>query len=63
MPFGLCNGPSIFQWLMQEVLSPYLWLFALVYINDIAVYSKDWEDHLVHVNQVLSSIAKAGITL
>jgi hypothetical protein len=34
-----------------------------VYIDNIVVYSKDWEDHLVHVDQVLSSIAKAGITL
>jgi hypothetical protein len=33
MPFGLRNGPSIFRRLMQEVLSPYLWLFALVYIH------------------------------
>jgi hypothetical protein len=40
MPFGLKNGPSIFQRVMQGILSPYLWLFCLVYIDDIVVYSK-----------------------
>lgn len=35
MPFGLRNGPSIFQRTMQAILAPYLWLFTLVYIDDI----------------------------
>jgi hypothetical protein len=48
---------------MQGVLSPFLWLFALVYINDIVVFSKSWEDHLVHLDKVLGAIASAGITL
>ena len=34
MPFGLKNRPSIFQRIMQGVLAPFLWLFALVYIDD-----------------------------
>lgn len=63
MPFGLRNGPSIFQRVMQGVLSPYLWLFTLVYIDDIVVYSKSWEEHLVHLDKVLGAIAAAGITL
>ena len=63
MPFGLHNGPSIFQRLMQGILAPYLWLFALVYIDDIVVYSSSWEDHIAHLDTVLSAIAAAGITL
>lgn len=63
MPFGLRNSPSIFQRIMQGVLSPYLWLFALVYIDDIVVFSSSWENHLVHLDKVLGAIAKAGITL
>lgn len=50
MPFSLRNGPSIFQRIMEGVLAPFLWLFALVYIDNIVVYSKSWEDHLEHLD-------------
>lgn len=63
MPFGLRNGPSIFQRVMQGILAPYLWLFCLVYIDDIVVYSKSYEEHIQHLDKVLEAIEKAGITL
>ena len=63
MPFGLRNGPSIFQRVMQGILAPYLWIFCLVYIDDIVVYSKSYEEHIVHLDKVLEAIEKAGITL
>ena len=63
MPFGLWNGPSIFQRVMQGILAPYLWLFCLVYIDDIVVYSKSYEEHIEHLDLVLEAIEKAGITL
>ena len=63
MPFGWRNGPPIFQRVMQEILAPYLWMFTLVYIDDIVVYSNSFEEHLEHVDAVLSTIEKAGITL
>jgi hypothetical protein len=47
MPFGLHNGPSIFQRVMQGILAPYLWIFTLIYIDDIVVFSKSYEDHLL----------------
>jgi hypothetical protein len=63
LPFGYRNGPSVFQRVMQGILSAYLWIFTLVYIDDIVVYSKTFEDHLKHVNLVLKAISNAGITL
>lgn len=63
MPFGLRNGPSIFQRVMNGILAPYLWLFALVYIDDIVVYSANYEDHIDHLDAVLGAIENAGITL
>lgn len=63
MPFGLRNGPSIFQRITQGILSPYLWIFCLVYIDDIVVYSNSYEDHIDHLDKVLSAIEKSGITL
>ena len=63
LPFGLQNGPQVFQRIMNKVLSTMLWLFVLVYIDDIVVYSKTIEDHLVHLDKVLKVIIKANITL
>lgn len=63
MPFGWRNGPAEFQRAMQEILSPFLWLFTLVYIDDIIVYSKTFEEHLHHVDVVLKAIANSGLTL
>ncbi|KAJ3007678.1 hypothetical protein NUW54_g3453 [Trametes sanguinea] len=63
MPFGLRNGPSIFQRVMQNILAPYLFVFALVYIDDIVVYSRTFEEHLEHLDRVLNAIKQAGITL
>ena len=63
MPFSLRNGPSIFQRVMQGILAPYLWLFCLVYIDDIVVYSKSYEEHIDHLDLVLEAIEKSGITL
>ena len=63
LPFGLRNGPSIFQCVMQGILAPYLWIFCLVYIDDIVVYSKSYEDHIIHLDKVLGAIERAGITL
>jgi hypothetical protein len=63
MPFGYRNGPSVFQRVMQGVLAPFLWVFALVYIDDIVIFSKSFEDHIQHIDAVLQAISKARITL
>jgi reverse transcriptase-like protein/integrase-like protein len=63
LPFGLRNGPSVFQRVMNEILSRFLWIFVLVYIDDIVVYSLTFEDHLKHIDWVLRAIEEAGITL
>src|SRR6266850_3037233 len=63
LPFGLQNGPSVFQRVMQGILAPFLWIFSLVYINDIVVYSQSYEEHLMHLDQVLQAVKEAWIML
>jgi hypothetical protein len=48
---------------MQEILCPYLWVFTLIYIDNIVVYSRTFEEHLKHVDLVLKAIATSGLTL
>ena len=46
MPYGLCNAPATFQRLMQNCLGELNLTCALVYLDDMIVYSKMEEDHL-----------------
>ena len=53
MPFGLCNSPSTFQILMNKIMKPYLWVFFLVFFDEILIYSTTWVAHLQHVSKIL----------
>lgn len=54
MPFGVSNGRSTFQALMNEVFQDHLRKFILVFFDDILIYSKSWEEHLEHLEIALS---------
>ena len=40
MPFGLYNAPVTFQWLMQECLGELNLTYALIYLDDVIVFSQ-----------------------
>ncbi len=61
MPFGLCNAPSVFQRLMDEVLAECV-DFAKVYIDDILVVSGCWEVHVLHLRKLFEVLKEAGLT-
>ena len=50
MLFGLCNAPSTFQRVVDDVLRDHLAILVCVYIDDILVFSKDADEHQRHLN-------------
>ena len=63
MPFGLCNAPATFQRLMDSVLAGLHWRNCLVYIDDIVVIGKSFDEHLCNLQQVLERLRQAGLKL
>ena len=59
MPFGLCNAPATFQRLMELVLAGLQWTTCLVYLDDVIVTGKTFEEHLDHLDGVLLRIREA----
>jgi len=56
LPFGLTNAPTLFMDLMNRVFQPYLDKFVVVFIDDILVYSKSYEEHEQHLRQTLQTL-------
>jgi len=63
MPFGLTNAPGTFQRLMDQVYSGLLWDFVLVYLDDINVYSPNFETHMSHLETAFQRLEKAGLKM
>lgn len=60
---GLKNIPGTFQWAMEVIMSLVKWQSALVYLDDIVVFSRSLRNQINHVKQVLSILKDAGVTL
>ena len=63
MPYGLCNVPATFQHLMQNCLGELNLQYALIYLDDVIVYSKTPEEHLKRLQAVLDQFAISGLKL
>jgi hypothetical protein len=63
MPFGLRNAPASFQHWINEILSEYLYIFYVAYLDDILVFSDSLANHKRHVRTILAKVAETGLTL
>ncbi|GJP47904.1 hypothetical protein CLOM_g7077 [Closterium sp. NIES-68] len=56
MPFGLTNAPSTFQLTMNGVFRDLLDKCVIIYLDDILIYSKTWEQHLKDLEAVFQRL-------
>src|SRR5436190_6927563 len=63
MPFGLTNAPATFQRTMQMVLGELFYTIAPVYIDDIIIHSRTFDEHLEDIEKVFKKIQKANLML
>ena len=63
MPFGLTNAPATFQRLMETSLGDLNLHWCIIYLDDIAIFSKDPESHLERLEAVFQKLEEAGLKL
>ena len=63
MPMGLSNGTNVFQRLMELCLQNLQWQKCVIYLDDIIVFGKSFEEHLERVREVLQCFWEAGLKL
>ena len=58
LPLGLCNTPSSFSCLMNDVFGDYIDKFVLVYLDDLLVFSSSAAEHEEHLRLVLQHLCE-----
>lgn len=63
MNLGLCNAPPTYTRLMELVLHGLTYKYCLVYLDDTIIFSRSFDEHIEHVDEVLYRIIGANLKL
>jgi deoxyuridine 5'-triphosphate nucleotidohydrolase len=63
MPFGLCNAPTSFQRVMQDILRDLVGKVCFVYVDDISVFTATFEEHLDVLQEIFNRMRQNGLFL
>ena len=63
MSFGLCNAPATFQRLMERCMGDLHLRDCLIYLDDIVIFSKTFEEHVEKLQAVFQRLQEHGLKL
>jgi len=63
MPFGLCNAPATFQREMNRIFFPLIGVCMFVYIDDLVIFSKSFDEHINDIIKVFTIIRDNGLKI
>ena len=64
MPFGLKVSPAVFQRILSGIIKQRnLSKFSVNYLDDILVFSRSFEEHIQHVQQLIVAVYEEGFRL
>jgi len=58
MPYGIFNVPTTIMRVMNDVLRTFIEDCVIVYLDDILIFRKYREEHVMHVKKVLDVLKK-----
>ena len=61
MPFGLCNAPATFQWLMQNCMGELNLIYCLIYLDDLIMFLQMVEEHLHQLYHIFDWLRKYNL--
>ena len=61
-PFGLSQAPAYFQLLIDKVITGCS-KFAMGYLDDIIIFSRSEEEHLVHLEKIFRRLQEFGLKM
>ena len=63
MAFGLTSAPATFQQLMEHCMGEMNLMECLIFLDDILIFSETFEEHILRLEAVFSSLKQHGLKL
>jgi len=63
IPQGICIGSQALSRAMDEVLGQFKYIFIFVFLDDILIFSENYDDHIKHIHIVLQKLKEFGFTV
>ena len=63
IPFGLMNDRATFQRMLDILLSGHRWKSCLIYLDNIIIFSKDYDSHLKDLEAIIQALQQEVLSL